>query len=144
MSHEAITNAYVDHNYYSETYGGNSVLETEFKKYEIRSRKYIDKYTFKRVRYCLDNIPGFAIPEEILNAQCEIIDYLKTLDDNGGKEIASESVSKHSITYINKSMESKIDEIIKIGISAYPWRHRGIGGVKVETGNVDNPIQHIP
>ncbi len=32
-------------------------------------------------------------------AVCELVDYLKDLEDKGGKEIASEKVGTYSVTY---------------------------------------------
>lgn len=140
---EAITKPYIDFQYYSETYGGNSVSEAEFARYEIRSRMQIDRCTFRRVAYCIESFADFEIPSDIKLAQCVIIDYIKSVDDDGGRVIASESVSKHSVSYAAQSYEEKIADIARSYIPAYPWRHRGIGGVYVETGDESDLVQCI-
>lgn len=133
---------YVDYTYYKDTYGGTAVSEAEFKSLEIRSRMQIDRYTFRRVQEAANKIPGFTIPSEIKNAQCQLMEYLKKYDENGGA-VASETVSKHSTSYIAKSFDEEVRDIISTCLGGTKWTYRG-GGVHVETGQLDNPVQYLP
>lgn len=133
---------YVDYDYYSRTYGGTLVPEEGFIRLEIKARAQIDRYTFGRVREALKTIPDFTVPSEIKNAQCELIEYLKRYDDNGGV-VASESVSKHSVTYLARNFDSEVRGIISSLLGGTPWIYRG-GGVCIETGQLDHPLQYIP
>lgn len=125
--------AYIDFQYYSKTYGGNSVSEQEFKSYEIRSRIQVDRYTFNRVKNAIKNVPDFSIPEEIKNAQCAVMDYIKKVDMNGGAVVVSESVSKHSVTYAVGSFDDEVKKIVKTFLHGTPWTYLG-GGAGIDPG----------
>lgn len=45
---------------------------------------------------------------------CAVADYLKAYDDNGGALIASETVSKHSVTYLRKQGTTKESEMLRL------------------------------
>lgn len=81
---------YVEYEFYKNTYGGK-VSEQEFKHLEVLAANTVDYYTFNRIIGPDDNVK-YAV--------CELIDYLAELKATGGKEIASESVGTHSITYV--------------------------------------------
>lgn len=133
---------YVDYEYYSTIYGGTDISKEEFARLEIKSRAQIDRYTFRRVQEAVKTIPNYNIPSEIKNAQCELMEYLKKYDENGGA-VASESVSKHSVTYLSKNFDGEVRGIINSALGGTPWIYRG-GGIHIETGQLDNPIQYIP
>lgn len=80
---------YVDYEFYRNKYGGK-VPEDNFKHLEILAASTVDYYTFNRIKEVNDNVK-FAV--------CELVDYLKDLEDKGGKEIASEKVGTYSVTY---------------------------------------------
>lgn len=119
---------YVDFEYYKFLYNGLIDDVDEFTRYEMRSRMEIDRYTFNRVRKAVRDMPDFEVPEEVKNAQCMMIDFMKTVDDNGGKIIASESVSKHSVTYAGaKSFDEEVRDIVKRCLGGTPWTYMGGG-----------------
>lgn len=119
---------YIDFSYYSDIYGGKAVPKEDFTIYEIKSRMRIDRQTFNRVKNAIENVPGFQVPEEIKNAQCAIIDYMKLYDNNGGTIVASETVSKHSVTYSGvKSYDDEIKDIVKEFLGGTPWTYMGGG-----------------
>lgn len=80
---------YVDYEFYRDKYGGK-VTEEEFKHLEILAASRVDYYTFNRIEEADDNVK-YAV--------CELIDYLKELQNKGGNEIVSEKVGTYSITY---------------------------------------------
>ena len=83
---------YVGYEYYKETYNGTVPME-RFNNLEIRASNLIDYYTFNRLKDKeIGNKAKFAV--------CELIDYLAELKATGGKEVASETVGTHSITYV--------------------------------------------
>jgi len=123
---------YIDHDYYSKTYGGNLISAEEFLRYEILSRMEIDRHTFNRVKNAIKNVQNFSIPEEIKNAQCAVMDYMKKVDMDGGAVVVSESVSKHSVTYAIKSFDDEVRKIVKRFLGGTPWTYRG-GGAGIVT-----------
>lgn len=111
---------YVDYDFYSTTYGG-SVSSTEFTKLEIQSSSIVDFYTLNR-------IDKTDVSDKIKLAVCELVDYLKELEAIGGKEIASESVGSHSVSYVtnNTSSEDKKYSIVKKYLGHTGLMYRGV------------------
>lgn len=110
---------YVDYNYYSNTYGGK-VSSIDFTALEIKASRVLNYYTFNRIEEVTDSIKL---------AVCELVDYLKELEDKGGKEIASEKVSTHSVTYADKdniSSKKKQKEIINNYLGHTGLLYRGV------------------
>lgn len=87
---------YIDYNFYENVYGGGSISPSSFLKYSTKASSIVDYYTFNRIEDA-DNKVKFAV--------CELMDYLKEVEDRGGKEIESEKVSTHSITYASSTKE---------------------------------------
>lgn len=109
----------MDYNFYQSEYGGK-VIEQEFNRLLIQAKAMLSYYTFNRasdkdinVKYTL----------------CELVDYLKELQNKGGKEIASEEVSTHSVTYADKdniSSKKKQKEIMMKYLGHTNLLYRGI------------------
>ncbi|MCC0752613.1 hypothetical protein KGF47_17995 [Clostridioides sp. ZZV13-5731] len=97
--------AYVDYEFYSNF--GGEISQDKFNKYAIKATKYIDYNTFNRVK---------EVAEDIKLATCEIIDLMYKSSLEGDKEIQSESVGSHSVTYTsnNKTIEQKAYDILKM------------------------------
>lgn len=97
--------AYVDYEFYSNF--GGEIPQDKFNKYAIKATKYIDYNTFNRVK---------EVAEDIKLATCEIIDLMYKSSLEGDKEIQSESVGSHSVTYTsnNKTIEQKAYDILKM------------------------------
>ncbi|HBG7746641.1 TPA: hypothetical protein KRE80_002143 [Clostridioides difficile] len=98
-------NMYIDYEFYS-TLGGE-IPQGKFNKYAIRATKYIDYNTFNRIE---------EVTEEIKIATCEIADLIYKSNLEGDKEIQSESIGSHSVTYTanNKTLEQKAYDILKM------------------------------
>lgn len=91
----------IDYDYYVNNYGGSSIPESSFNNFAIKASARINKYTFNR-------ITDEVIDNNIKNCACEIADLLysqdiKKLKIEDIKMVASETVGKHSKTYVNNS-----------------------------------------
>ena len=111
---------YVDYDFYSTTYSG-IISNNEFTKLEIQASSIVDFYTFNR-------IDKTDVSEKVKFAVCELVDYLKELKAAGGKEIASESVGSHSVSYVtnNTSSEDKKYSIVKKYLGHTGLMYRGV------------------
>lgn len=130
----------VDYNYYSENYGGSSIPESSFDTKAIEASDKVNYYTFNR-------IDKANITKEIRNITCRIAELLfeqeelknkakKSAAEN--KEIASETLGPHSISYVNKAniqaaqilsedeLESKIYKIVYQALAHTGLMYRGI------------------
>ncbi|EOY7191127.1 hypothetical protein MXT65_17715 [Clostridioides difficile] len=98
-------NMYIDYEFYNAL--GGEIPQDEFNKYAIRATKYIDYNTFNRIE---------EVTEEIKIATCEIADLIYKSSLEGDKEIQSESIGSHSVTYSanNKTIEQKAYDILKM------------------------------
>lgn len=112
---------YVDYDFYSNNYGGN-VLQDEFTRLEMQASTIVDYYTFNRIKEADDKVKFAA---------CELIDYLKELEDTGGKEIESEKVGSHSVTY------AKNDDTNPIARKQYDIVKKYLGYTKLMYRGVD-------
>lgn len=129
--------AYVDYTFYTGTYGGTTISEEAFRKYENKGRLQINRYTFNRVANAVSADPAFVVPEEIRLAQCAIMDFVYSCDMNDGLQVKSETVSSHTVTYTgHKTFEQEIKDIIRTYLGGTPWTYRGGGaGVRPSEDN---------
>lgn len=93
----------VDYNYYSNFYGGSSIPESSFNKYSIKASSRVNNYTSNK-------IDSSNLSENIKNTVCEIAEVLYNqdllileLESVEKKEVASETVGPHSISYVSKT-----------------------------------------
>lgn len=96
----------VNYEYYSKTYGGSSIPESSFKQKAIEASSKVNFYTSNRITTNILN-------DLIRDTTCQIAELLFeqeklklsiTNDNDSNKEIASESLGPHSISYVNKSV----------------------------------------
>lgn len=91
----------IDYDYYVNNYGGSSIPESSLKNMSVRASACVNKHTYNRItEEMLDN--------NIKNCTCEIADLLysqdiKKLKIEDNKMVASETVGKHSKSYVNNS-----------------------------------------
>ena len=95
----------VNYEYYTKTYGGSSIPESSFKEKAIKASSEVNYWTSNR-------ITNEILNDLIRNTTCEIAELLFEQDnlkksvlstDSDNKEVASESLGPHSISYVNKS-----------------------------------------
>ena len=91
-----------DFEYYSTSFNGKLVPQETFEKYNIMATSKVNYFTSNRIN--VDNISN-----NIKNCTCEIIELLYFQNNNkellnseiNGKQIQSETVGPHSVTYAN-------------------------------------------
>ena len=101
---------YVEFTYYSTTFGGSLIAESDFTKYERKARSFIDLITFNRLTG-----ESVIITDNVRDCLCEIMELNYKLDqkeiETEGKIIASETVDSYSVTYaISDSEKNEIDK----------------------------------
>ena len=97
----------MDYTYYTDNYFGEKVSESDFPKYLVSSKAYLDYITFNKTSILIEEL---WIQDKVDMITCEIIDLLKENDDiisavtvgqmqylEAG--IKTESIKSHSITY---------------------------------------------
>jgi hypothetical protein len=113
---------YVDYEFYKNNYGGR-ISPFEFPRLKIQASNIVDYYTFNRIE---------TVDDRVKYAVCELVDYLKEVEDKGGKEVASEKVSTHSVTYVVGSKEGtdpvkqKQKDIVKKWLGHTGLMYRGV------------------
>lgn len=109
---------YVDYTFYSSQYMGNKIKEQEFEKYEVIAKSIVDVYTFNRIKEPDTNIKM---------AMCEIIDTIKNLEENEGKQIVSEKVGTYSVSYsASEQSDSIFRKILKRWLAHTGLLYRGV------------------
>lgn len=109
----------VDYEYYSKNYGGSSIPESSFNNLSIRASTYVNKNTYNRINET-------NVSENIKNCTCEIADllYSQEIKKNkieNDKLVASETVGKHSKSYVNNAnlIEKQVLNDIELDNSCY-------------------------
>ena len=95
---------YVDFIYYRDSFGGTTIPEANFNKYERKARVFIDDVTFDRLKN-----DATLIDDTVKECLCEIMECNYKLEqeeaETDGKLISSETIDQHSITYAVSDIE---------------------------------------
>lgn len=115
---------YVDYEFYQLEWGGKAPM-TDFVQLNIQATKIIDYYTFNRLKELGD------VSNDVKYAICELIDDMHRLKATGGKEVASEKVGTHSITYATSdsagdAVKKKQKDIVKKWLGHTGLMYRGV------------------
>ncbi|WP_252247441.1 hypothetical protein [Clostridium sp. ZBS4] len=114
---------YSDYNFYKESFGGNTIPEGSFLKFNLKASAYINKITFGRVKKLEE------IPEEVKFAVCSTMEVMKKIEDDGGV-ISSETEGDHSVSYVDgistMSEEKKIYETARLFLADTGLLYKGV------------------
>lgn len=126
--------AYADYEFYTDTYGGSEITETEFPRLVNQASAYIDLLTFNRAADDEDNTVSIQM------AACSAAETLKKQEEGG--ELQSERVGNFSVTYANTpdkelSIKSKVEQAIRLYLGNTDLMYKGfatgeLGGVPSE------------
>lgn len=107
--------AYADYTYYTGTFLGTAIAESDFAALALRASKHIDRLTFGRAATDTDNT------DAIKNAMCAVAEELQRQQDADNVDgVASESQGRYSVSYLNTSERSKSNQA-KIENAAKLW-----------------------
>lgn len=130
----------VEYYYYSEEYEGTNIPESSFSEIAIEASCKVNYYTFNRINKS-------NINNDIRNTTCQVAELLFEQEELKNKvkqssieskEIASETLGPHSISYVNKTniqanqilseseLESKIYKIIYQTLAHTGLMYRGL------------------
>lgn len=118
---------YCTYDFYKSTFGGNVIAESNFARHEIMARAIIDRITFGRIKRA-----GFEtfddVPEEIKLAVCAAAEYSSQAEATGGRTVASETTSKHSVAYgdTDSSVEAGMLRCAMQFLAGSKWTYRGV------------------
>ena len=115
----------VSYGYYSTEYFGDKLTDSEFPKYLKRARLEVNTYTFNKVNGFSDSEIETQVYNEIRDCLCEVAEKIKSVEKTDGKEISSESLGSHSVSYSSKSSDKTVNQ----SISALVDKHLGLYGL---------------
>jgi len=99
--------AYATWTQYNTEYFGTKIAEEEFPALILKASAVIDQLTFDRTAAIITLGTDAALIAKIVSATCAVAETLHAQDIDGEKEIASESVGGHSVSYVsNKTMQA--------------------------------------
>ena len=115
--------AYVDFEFYTNEYGGTAIVSASFNRLARQASLVIDQVTFERAYDVIDADIDTELIEKIKLATCAIAEELKSQEDNGIKNVASESVGSHSVSYVvnadvQRTKNSKLVNAAKLYLSS--------------------------
>jgi len=107
--------AYADYAYYTGTYLGTAIAESDFPQLALRASQVVDNLTFGRAATDTENTNA------IKNAMCAVAEELQKQDKSDGADgIASESQGNYSVSYVATSNRSKSSQT-KLQDAAALW-----------------------
>jgi hypothetical protein len=96
---------YADYAYYTGTYLGTVIAESDFPQLALRASQVIDNLTFGRAITDTDNTDAIKM------AMCAVAEELQTQRQNGDTDgIASESQGQYSVSFLATSRRSRSNE----------------------------------
>lgn len=98
---------YATYEYYTSSYGGSLIPESNFQKMALKVSAYIDEFTFGRINEGnVNTFPSLPV------CACEMADLLFFEENGNGskKEKKSESIDGYSVTYVTEGVDGKTAE----------------------------------
>ena len=94
--------AYVDFEYYEDTYLGIAIPEASFSRIALRASEIVDRITYQRAEDDTDNTDAIKM------ANCAVADVFYSIEEGGGNDgVKSEKIGDHSVTYSGSSNKTK-------------------------------------
>ena len=97
--------AYATYEYYTDTYGGSAIAESDFDALAIRASDRVDYLTFDRAADIITANTPAATVTAIKKATCAVAEVLHDIDNGDQAGIKSESVGGHSVAYAEGSVK---------------------------------------
>ncbi|HZW02879.1 MAG TPA: hypothetical protein VFF68_03060 [Anaerolineaceae bacterium] len=108
---------YATYSFYTETYQGTAIAQTDFDRLAARASILIDTVCFGQAAAVVAAAADAETIAKIGNATCEIAEALHR-DETEGGEIQSERVGNHSVTYVTGQARALIARARE---EAKPW-----------------------
>jgi hypothetical protein len=103
--------AYVDFTFYEEEYLGSQITEADFPSRALSASAIIDLITYDRAAEVIEDNDDADLVNKVKLAVCTVAETYQRYYVNEEKEISSESVGGHSVSYITtKEMERTRDK----------------------------------
>jgi len=92
--------AYADYLFYTSTYLGNAIAESDFPRLAQRASEVIDQITFNRAAAVIVAVTDTTTISSIKKATCAVAEQYQTNEAGAGGGIQSETVGRYSVTYV--------------------------------------------
>lgn len=100
----------VDYSFYTDTYGGNRILEDDWKRLSLKAEQRLDSFTFGR---CSGGWEGESWCSRAKCAVCEMTEILYADEKRDGK--ASENTDGYSVSYdTGESLGSTLYDVAQV------------------------------
>ena len=95
--------SYADYTYYLDTYGGAIIPAEAFEKAMRDASREVNRYTLERAEAVLAANSDLSLIEKIKFAACAVAEVIYQYGNQimGRRDIASESVGDHSVSYLS-------------------------------------------
>ena len=95
--------AFADYTYYLDTYGGMIIPAEAFEKAMRNASREVNRYTLERAEAVLAANSDLSLIEKIKFAACAVAEVIYQYGNQimGRRDIASESVGDHSVSYLS-------------------------------------------
>lgn len=108
---------YVTYDYYTTTYGGNTIPSSDFNNFEREARRKLDEFTFNRIKK--DNT---LIDDDVKECLCVMMEKQYSVENQLENNIASETVDRVTTTYVtNADMNTTLSNKLYSVAKSYLW-----------------------
>lgn len=105
---------YTDHAYYTDTYHGSAVTESQWPRLSLLASAWIDRITLGQVR---ERYAPDAIPEEVKLAVCAVCDVMKEHEQGA---VTSEKTLTYSLSRRTDS-KAEYERALHQAAAAFLW-----------------------
>lgn len=91
--------AYTDYTYYTGTYKGTAIAQSDFDRLAVRASAVIDLVTFDRAAAVVSAATDTTTIDKIKMAVCAVAEEIQDQDASGVDGITSERLGNYAVTY---------------------------------------------
>lgn len=120
----------VDYKFYTDTYGGRNVPESDWKGIELKAEQRLEHYTFGRMSGSWVDQPW---EDRAKRAVCEMAEFIFTEEKRGNK--TSENTDGYSVSYdTSKDADSRLYDIAYVYLGNTNLMDLGVDADDYECG----------
>lgn len=90
---------YTDYTYYTGTYKGTAIAQSDFDRLAVRASAVIDQVTFNRAAAVVSAATDTTTIDKIKLAACAVAEELQDQDQSGVDGLTSERLGNYAVTY---------------------------------------------
>ena len=119
--------AYADYTYYTGTYLGIAIAQTDFPRLALKASNFLDALSMDRLAAIVTAGTDTATIDKIKMATCAVAEEYQEIESGGG-EVQSERVGSHSVTYnvTHGAPRAKLMDAARLYLARTGYLYQGV------------------